>query len=84
MVLLYVAIWSNGPYQGHVRYSLESNICLFYSYATAKSDIHICSNKHETGLVVCTNLYAECYSISIFPPCGQSLMPVSHLWLCCI
>ena len=25
---------------------------LFYLYATAKSEIRICSNKHETGLVV--------------------------------
>ena len=24
---------------------------LFYSYANAKIEIHICSNKHETGLV---------------------------------
>ena len=24
---------------------------LFYSYATVKSEIHICSNKHDTGLV---------------------------------
>ena len=26
-------------------------MCLFYSYANAKIEIHICSNKHETGLV---------------------------------
>ena len=26
-------------------------MCLFYLYATAKSEIQICSNKHETGLV---------------------------------
>ena len=26
-------------------------MCLFYLYATAKSEIHICSNKHETRLV---------------------------------
>ena len=24
----------------------------FYLYATVKSEIHICSNKHETGLVL--------------------------------
>ena len=27
-------------------------MCLFYSYANAKIEIHICSNKHETGLVL--------------------------------
>ena len=27
-------------------------MCLFYLYANAKIEIHICSNKHETGLVV--------------------------------
>ena len=26
-------------------------MCLFYLYATARSEIQICSNKHETGLV---------------------------------
>ena len=26
-------------------------MCLFYLYANAKIEIHICSNKHETGLV---------------------------------
>ena len=30
----------------------ESKICLFCLYATTKSEINICSNKHETGLVV--------------------------------
>ena len=30
---------------------INSKICLFYLYATAKSEIQICSNKHETGLV---------------------------------
>ena len=29
----------------------EQAIFLFYLYATAKSEIQICSNKHETGLV---------------------------------
>ena len=28
-------------------------MCLFYKYATAKSEIQSCSNKHETGLVGC-------------------------------
>ena len=28
---------------------------LFYLYATAKLEIHICSNKHETGLLYCIN-----------------------------
>ena len=27
-------------------------MCLFYLYANAKLKIHICSNKHETGLVL--------------------------------
>ena len=43
-------IWS---YQGHVRYLRESKRYLFYLHATLKNEIHICSNKHETGLVVC-------------------------------
>ena len=34
-------------------------MCLFYLYANAKIEIHNCSNKHETGLVlkfiVCVN-----------------------------
>ena len=42
-----------GQYTGHVRYARKSKICLFYLYATAKSEIQICSNKHETGLVHC-------------------------------
>ena len=29
----------------------KHNMCLFYLNATAKSEIQICSNKHETGLV---------------------------------
>ena len=33
-------------------------MCLFYLYANAKIEMHICSNKHETGLV-----YAELLSI---------------------
>ena len=35
---------------GTVMYE-KAKICLFYLYATAKSEIQICSNKHETGLV---------------------------------
>ena len=27
-------------------------MCLFHLYAIAKIEIHICSNKHETGLVL--------------------------------
>ena len=30
---------------------IKSKICLFYLYATAKSEIQIFSNKYETGLV---------------------------------
>ena len=30
-------------------------MCLFYLYANAKIEIHICSNKHETGLVYSKN-----------------------------
>ena len=26
---------------------------LFYLHATSKNEIHICLNKHETGLVIC-------------------------------
>ena len=29
----------------------KAKMCLFYLYATAKNEIQICSNKHETGLV---------------------------------
>ena len=29
---------------------------LFYLYATAESEIHICLNKHETGLIVATEI----------------------------
>ena len=43
-----LSIWS---YKGHVRYLRESKSYLFYSHATSKNKIHICSNKHETGLV---------------------------------
>ena len=31
---------------------MKKKICLFYLYATAKSEIQICLNKHETGLVL--------------------------------
>ena len=31
-------------------------MCLFYLYANAKIEIHICSNKHETGLVFMSDL----------------------------
>ena len=38
-------------YQGHASYAWKGKICLFYLYVTAKSEIQICTNKHETGLV---------------------------------
>ena len=33
-------------------YLWENKIWLFYLYATAKSEIHICSNKHEAVVTV--------------------------------
>ena len=45
--LAYLFIWS---YQGHVRYLRESKSYLFYLHETSKNEIHICSNKNETGL----------------------------------
>ena len=39
-------------YPGYVRYAWKGNICLFYLYPTARSEIQICSNKHEIGLVM--------------------------------
>ena len=36
----------------------QNKVCLFYLYATAKSEIQICSNKLESGLVE-MNLSAE-------------------------
>ena len=30
---------------------------LFYLHATSKNEIHICSNKHETGLVYTENMF---------------------------
>ena len=35
---------------------MRNQILLFYLFATLKIEIHICSNKHETGLV-CSCLY---------------------------
>ena len=55
-------------------------ICLFYLYATAKNEIHICSNKHETGLVpsvyvlaekVCLICFFDKYNVHV---CGGSKM----------
>ena len=46
-----IPILSILQYQGHVRFESKSKICLFYLYATAKSEILICSNEHETCLV---------------------------------
>ena len=34
----------------------KAKFCLFYLYATAKSGIQICSNKHETDLVESTQM----------------------------
>ena len=36
----------------------ESKRYLFYLHATSKNEIHICSNKHETGLV-CYCVYVD-------------------------
>ena len=43
--LVYLAIPGTHPS------CMKITIGLFYLYATAKSEIQICSNKHETGLV---------------------------------
>ena len=43
----------------------EKGKYLFYLYATAKSEICICSIKHETGLVVTDTLYWG--SLAIIP-----------------
>ena len=51
MVMLKIAYLSVWSYKGHVRYLKESKRHLFYLHATSKNEIHICSNKHETGLV---------------------------------
>ena len=40
-----------GAYQGHVRFLWESKISLFHLYSIARNELHICSNKHGTGLV---------------------------------
>ena len=53
------AILSIWQYQGHVRYA-RKRLCLFCLYATAKSQIQNCSNKHETGLVhIASNLFPQ-------------------------
>ena len=51
MVMLKIAYLSIWSYKGHVRYLNESKRYLFYLHATSKNEIHICSNKYETGLV---------------------------------
>ena len=51
MVMLKIANVSIWSYKGHVRYLRESKSYLFYLHATSKNEIHICTNKHETGLV---------------------------------
>ena len=37
--------------------SMRKQVCLFYLYATTNGEIHICSNKHQTGLVHITIKY---------------------------
>ena len=51
MAMLWIAILSIWQYQGHILHAWKITIGLFCLYATAKSEIQICSNKHETGLV---------------------------------
>ena len=36
---------------------VKNKTCLFYLCATAKSEVQICSNKHETGRLVFEMLY---------------------------
>ena len=45
-LFVYIVIQETRPY---LR---ESKSYLFYLHATSKNEIHICSNKHETGLVI--------------------------------
>ena len=52
MVMLETAYLSIRSYKGRVCYLRESKSYLFYLHATSKNEIQICSNKHETGLVV--------------------------------
>ena len=40
-------------------------MCLFYLYANTKIEIHICSNKHETGLVLKSPCKSKQRGISI-------------------
>ena len=51
MAMLEFAILPICQYQWNVRNARKSKIYLFYLYATEKSEIQICSNKHETCLV---------------------------------
>ena len=51
---LLFSIWS---YQGHVHFLRGNKSKLFYLHATSKNEIHICSNKHETGLVYTENMF---------------------------
>ena len=37
---------------GHICVLIESKVCLFYLNAIAKDVIQICSNIHETGLIL--------------------------------
>ena len=44
----------------------EKGKCLFYLYATVKSEIRICLNKHETGLVVTEPLHRGSLATILF------------------
>ena len=57
MFMLSIACLSIWSYKGHVRNLRVSKSYLFYLHATSKNEIHICSNKHETGLVHCFCLF---------------------------
>ena len=45
--------------QGTCPFLREIKSYLFYLYVTSKNEIHICSNKHETGLVVFLKEFIE-------------------------
>ena len=46
----------------------ESKSYVFYSHVTSNNDIHICSNKHETGLVYCVDFLIFWAFWNIGPP----------------
>ena len=85
MVMLYIAYLSIWSYQGHIRYVRESKSNIFHLHATSKNEIHICSNKHETPLVlvsisdICLNFPAksvfiktECHFRSLHSRAGSA------------